>query len=238
MKTNNADSNFKNYINSKTELDESKDKKLIKKNDIESNVANELNYIDPELNSLDYSKAIIYDKRTYFQYYYSLIQYKQLVIFSFFTIKDYNSKSIKISLFFFFLALYLTINALFFNDGNINKIYIEKGKFNFVYEIPKIIYSSIISHFINILIKFLSLTESYILKLKENQNITKENIIKIENCLKIRFIIFFILEFSFSACFWYYLSCFCAVYRNTQLHLIKDTITSFGLDLLYPFFCL
>ncbi len=27
---------------------------------------------------------------------------------------------------------------------------------------------------------------------------------------------------------------FCAIYRNTQIHLIKDTLISFGLSLLYP----
>ena len=28
---------------------------------------------------------------------------------------------------------------------------------------------------------------------------------------------------------------FCAVYRNAQLHLIKDTLISFCLSLIYPF---
>ena len=28
---------------------------------------------------------------------------------------------------------------------------------------------------------------------------------------------------------------FCAIYVNTQLHLIKDTLISFGLSLFYPF---
>ena len=28
---------------------------------------------------------------------------------------------------------------------------------------------------------------------------------------------------------------FCAIYVNTQSHLIKDTLISFGLSLLYPF---
>ena len=28
---------------------------------------------------------------------------------------------------------------------------------------------------------------------------------------------------------------FCAIYSNTQLHLVKDTLISFGLSLLYPF---
>ena len=28
---------------------------------------------------------------------------------------------------------------------------------------------------------------------------------------------------------------FCAIYVNTQIHLIKDTLISFGISLLYPF---
>ena len=34
--------------------------------------------------------------------------------------------------------------------------------------------------------------------------------------------------------FWYFISCFCAVYKNTQIHLIKDTLISFGTSMLYP----
>ena len=33
----------------------------------------------------------------------------------------------------------------------------------------------------------------------------------------------------------FYISCFCGVYVNTQIHLIKDTIISFLLSLVYPF---
>ena len=28
---------------------------------------------------------------------------------------------------------------------------------------------------------------------------------------------------------------FCAIYINTQLHLIKDTLISYGLSMIYPF---
>ena len=28
---------------------------------------------------------------------------------------------------------------------------------------------------------------------------------------------------------------FCAIYKNTQFHLIKNTLISYGLNLLYPF---
>ena len=51
----------------------------------------------------------------------------------------------------------------------------------------------------------------------------------------IKLIIFFILIFLFLILFWFYLICFCGIYKNTQIHLIKDTIISFGLSLLYPF---
>ena len=39
--------------------------------------------------------------------------------------------------------------------------------------------------------------------------------------------------FSF---FWYTIACFCSVYENTQIAFIKDSISSFGLGLIYPFF--
>ena len=35
--------------------------------------------------------------------------------------------------------------------------------------------------------------------------------------------------------FWYFISCFCAVYKNTQIILIIDTIISFTLSMIYPF---
>ena len=57
---------------------------------------------------------------------------------------------------------------------------------------------------------------------------------KFKKYLLIKFILFFIVNYSFFILFWYYLSCFCAVYRNTQLYLIKDTLICFGLSLLYP----
>ena len=33
----------------------------------------------------------------------------------------------------------------------------------------------------------------------------------------------------------YYVTAFGAVYTNTQMHLIKDTLISFGISMLYPF---
>ena len=187
------------------------------------------------MNNLNYEEALKSDKRSYFQYYFSLLKTKHILIFTFYTNSDYNSKIIKIILFLFSFSLFLTVNALFFNDSNMHKIYEDLGKFNFIYQLSNILYSTIISTFITMIIKFLSLTERDILEIKNIKNKkfkTKEKIFKY---LIIRFIIFFILCFLFLFFFWVYLSCFCAVYKNTQIHLIKDTLISFGISLLYQF---
>ena len=59
-----------------------------------------MNYTDDELNDLSYDSALDIDKRTFCQFYISLIKTKHEVIFAFFYNKDYNLKIIKIDLFF------------------------------------------------------------------------------------------------------------------------------------------
>ena len=195
------------------------------------------NLNDQELNSLEYEKALMIDKRSYLQYYWSLLKKKQLIIFTFYTSNDYNLISVKIFLFLMSFSLYLTINGFFFSDDTMHKIYTDNGKFDIIYQIPQILYSSIVSAIINMILKQLSLSEKNILSLKQVKDIKR--IIyyskRIKKCLKIKFTIFFILGFIFLFFFWYFLSCFCAVYNNTQIILIKDTLISFGLSMLYPF---
>ena len=125
------------------------------------NIKEILEYRDFELNSLEYQEAIKIDKRGYVQFYVSLLRMNHPFIFAFFQNKDLNSRIIKIFLFFFFFGLNLVVNALFFTDGTIHKIYQDKGDFNFIYQIPNIIYSSLLSYVINALIKYLSLSRKY-----------------------------------------------------------------------------
>jgi hypothetical protein len=193
---------------------------------------------DTELNSLSYEEALIYDKRTYFQYYLSLLRTKHLLIFSFYPNRDYNSRIIKICLFFFSFVLYLTVNTLFYTDSTIHNIYENSGKFDFNYHIPQILYSTLISTIINMIVKSLSLSEKNILEIKQEKDYkqSQRKILIVLRCLKIKFILFFIISFVFLDLFWYYLACFCAVYPNTQIHLLKDTFLSFCLSLIYPLF--
>ena len=116
-------------------------------------------------------------------------------------------------------------------------IYKEKGIYLLIDELPITIYSSLISLFLNMIIRYLSLTQNDISDLKQTK-LNKEFLIKSQNLIsfiKKKFIVFFIISYILLIAFWYYLSCFCAVYKNTQIQLIKNTFISFILSFLYYF---
>ena len=192
---------------------------------------------DNEWNNFPYKSALKYDKRTYFQFYFSLLKSNHLLFFSFLPKFDFNSRIIKIYLFFFNFATFFFVNALFFTDKTMGKINIDGGSFNLIYNLPQTIYSFIISSVINTIIMILTLSQTSFITFRNKAK--KEKILKsasnLKRNFKIKFIIFFILDFIFLSFFWIYLSCFSAVYHNTQIHLIKDTLISFGTSLISPF---
>ena len=59
---------------------------------------------------------------------------------------------------------------LFYTDNTIHDIYENSGVFDFVYHIPQIIYSTVISVVINLLIKLLSLSQKDIISLKNEKD--------------------------------------------------------------------
>ena len=196
-----------------------------------------MEYTDDEINQLPYELAIRHDKRSYLSYYCSLLKTKHNFIFAFFNNNDYNSKIIKIDLFFIGFVIYYTMNALFFDDDTMHNIYISKGSYDFLYQIPQIIYSSLISKVLTTLLRIFALSNNAIISFKQNKE--KDNIEKraldLNKKLRIIFILYYISGSIFLLFFWYYLSMFSAIYQNTQIHLIEDTLISFGLSLLYPF---
>ena len=117
-------------------------------------------------------------------------------------------------------------------------IYIKKkGSFDLEYQLPKSIYSFLISLVLKTLLKQLAFSNDAIIKFKQNKN--KNNINERSERLKrklfTKFILFFVFSFIYLIFFWYYISMFGAIYRNTQLHLLKDTLISFGISILFPF---
>ena len=189
-----------------------------------------------ELNECSYRKALLYDKRTFWQYFFSLLKLEHLLFFSIIPSKDYNSKVIKICIFLFTFALFFAENALFLNEDAIHNIYENQGTLDIIYQIPQIIYSNIISFVIDKIIRFFSLSQVDVInenniRKREKKNKRSKKFFRI---LFIKYIMFFIFSFVLLFFFWLYISCFCFVYRNTQMYLIKDTLFSFGFSLASP----
>jgi len=196
-----------------------------------------MKYTDYEINIISFQEALEKDKRTFFQYYISLLKTNHILIFSFNPNIDYNSYLIKICLFLFYLMLNLVINALFFNDSTMHQIYLDKGTFNLKYIFPKIIYTLLISFLIYICIRKIALTQKEIIDIKHEKN---RNNLNAKALIAIKFIIikiiaFFICSIILLLIFWYYISCFCIVYKNTQIYLIKNVLITYALLFMYPF---
>ena len=229
--------NIYNYDENICSLEEKSPQKTTELEDKENIHINEImRYNDKELNDLTFKLAIKYDNRTFCQYYFSLLRSEHILI-KIYNSRDYNSKIIKIYLALYNFNLSFAVNALFFDDETIEKIFADGGKFNLLYQIPQILYSSVISLLFSMSLDILALSEDSILILK-HEKISKNMMYhakKISIILQIKFLYFFILSFIFLLLFWYYITCFCAVYKNTQYHLIKDTIIGFAISLLNPF---
>ena len=157
-------------------------------------------------------------------------------MFTFIPINDYNLVTVKIALFIMTFTLYFGLHVFFFDESKLHEIYIRNGYLSFLFQIPEILYSTGIGVLIILMLKQLSLTEIDILSIKKVNNIKKasKKSKKIFKCFKIKISIFFIVYFILILFFWYYISCFCSVYKNAQIFLIKDTIYSFCLSLIYP----
>ena len=203
----------------------------------EKKLPEKFDLMEIELNDCSYKRALLYDKRNFWQYFFSLLKFEHLLLFAIIPSRDYNSKAIKICIFLFTFALFFAENALFLNEDAIHNIYENQGTFDLIYQIPQIIYSNIISFVIDKIIRFLSLSQSDVINEK---NIRKKIKKKKRNkkfyrILLIKYILFFIFSFLFLFFFWFYISCFCFVYRNTQIYLITDTLIGFALSLATPF---
>ena len=138
-----------------------------------------MKYNTDEMNDLSYDLALNYDKRSYCQFYISLLRVKHNLIYSFYNYDDYNSRIIKIDLFFIGLTMDYVVNALFFNDETMHKIYVDKGLFDLETQLPIALYSFLISYILSFSLGLFGLSEDYILPLKHstiNRNLDKKKL--------------------------------------------------------------
>ena len=228
-----------NKINNLNKIQEQIEEKEIKENNISNNEIkednNEEKLDDFELNNLEFNEAIKLDKRSFISIYWPIIKREHLILFTFILKNDYNIVYVKFSRFIFLFCTDMALNVFFFADETMHKMFLDYGRYNFIQQIPQIIYSTLVSQLLEVFLCYLCLTDKHFYQIKNLGDNNKYRILSIIKCIKIKLSVFFIFTFIMFSFYWYAIACFCAVYENTQMAFIKDSLLSFCLNLIYPF---
>ena len=200
---NSIDNNFKITTNIMMDYNINNNRNFLKSNNNKDKKIKKLKksiqYNFEEMNDLPYNLALKYDKRKFCQYYISLLKVKHNFIYSFYNYDDYNSRIIKIDLFFIGFIMDYAINALFFNDETMHEIYVDKGLFDLETQLSIALYSFLISYILSFSLGLFGLSNDSIISFKQNLN--KDDIKnrrrKLLSCLKLKYILYFLISYIF-----------------------------------------
>ena len=128
------------------------------------------------------------------------------------------------------------MNGLFFTDDSMHKA-TKSDDYNFGQQLPKIIFSLIGTHIIEVFLCYLSMTDTVVYEIKElaQRKFTEELISEKVKIMKKKLIGYFISTCILFAFFWYFVSAFCAVYQNTQKIFLLDFLIGTLLGYIDPF---
>ena len=206
--------------------------------------------IEEELNDLDYDYYINIEDRNWFLIFWSLFKnnYDLINILLISNnqkkgeFRQYKLYPLKIMIYINSIIMTFIVIILFYYDEKMHSIYKEEGKYNFLYNSPQIIAQDIVMKIFSILFEWLIDLQDQFIEIKNNLNNKKkvnDNIINNENdidrfndniireinkknCFKIKVFIFCIIMIFINVFAFYYASCFSTIYKNTQLHILKD----------------
>ena len=186
-----------------------------------------------DLQDLDYEKAIIYDKRSYFKMYWEFLVDSQIILGTFCTDNNLDLFIIKLSFFICTFQISFFLNALFYTDEYISDAYHNDGVLDFFSGLPKSIYSFIATLITTNLLGMLSSSKSELVQVIKDKA-KYNNYVNIINSklskLRLKLIIYFILIYLLGSFFTYYVVAFCAVYRHSQKYWFIGCLESFGMD--------
>ena len=141
----------------------------------------------------------------------------------------------------------IIINILFYTDDTMHRLYEDDGKYNLIYRLPKIVISDlsmkIMTFILEVLIDYQEefielknyLGKKKIKKEEKRRNINNPKDFKgrtIKKSFQYRRIIFYIINIILNIFGWYFISCFCAVYHNTQKFLFFDFLSSIPMNII------
>ncbi len=206
------------------------------------------------LNNYNYKEAIKYDQRDFWRIFYICILNKEIIINTFFFSSPLEIQTLRLSLFIFTFSCDFALNALFYLNENISEKYHYKGEslylFILINNLTITAFSTIISYLIVKFLNCLTNSQDSIEQLFRNEekkmrknreykvsrkkkNIIYSNLLKIYKYLKIKIVLYIIIEFSIMLFFFYFITAFCEVYTETQLSWLYDSIVSSLISIIF-----
>ena len=183
-----------------------------------------------------YFEAIKEDNRNFLSISYTFFASKIDLLRILFFPKSFDIFYITLSVLLLCLIIDFTINALLFSDEIMSKKYNNQNKLNFwtsgLLAIIANIFGNIISWFITKLSEYSSSLE-LIKKEVNNNNKILFTYSKMYKIIKIRLLIYFIIQFIITLICVYYLIIFCSLYHYSQRALFKNYLLGLLLSLLY-----
>ena len=205
------------------------------------------------LNCEDYDEAINYEQRSFCRIFFIYLISKENVLNIIFYNPPLELKPMRLCIFIFNFACDFALNALFYLSDNISDKYHYTGAYRELYALINNLAISFASTIVTIILLYFfeSLTQSSnkietlfreqenLLKNDKNYKVSNNTIYEIKNkiekiikCLKIKIILFLIFEALFMLFFFYYVTAFCQVYKNTQVSWLLDCISSYAMSLI------
>ena len=223
------------FIETKSQKNNDDKKNKVKFKIDDNDKATQIIYDDFELNNMGYEDAYNNDKRSCIRTYWSMIKREHYVIFTFISRNDHNLFYVKIERFFILICTEITMNGMFFVHETMHKK--QNGGLTFAQKLPQIIFSLLVSHVVEVILCYLSMTDVAFYEIKSLPQKEKnyDNIFSILDCMKRKLVGFFVFTFLFFLFHWYFISAFCAVYQNTQVIYLRDSAISILISLIDPF---
>jgi len=219
------------------------------KNEQHNNPPNSLYILD----NYDFESAIKYEKRHFWRILYICFLSYENILNTFFFKAPLETQSLRLILLFFSYICDMALNALFYLNQNLSDRYHYNGHnlylFTLINNMTISVSSTLFSYLLVKGLNFLNNSKDSIESLfryhekimrknkkykVSNDDIIQiyENLSRIYKILKIKIILYIMSEFLLALFFFYYITAFCEVYKNTQISWLSDSLISFLMSIL------
>jgi hypothetical protein len=204
-------------INNHNYLDKMKNKGSLTEKDMKE-------YLSQAPDEMDFYEVLKKDKRSFCVFLINTIVKKQILVNTFYVVEETIPIYLKIILLTLYIDLYLFGVALYYSTLDISQYYHLNRKEYLRHHINYFTTRLLISFSITAIVQYLmglffankEELKSIIKREKHNEKKLKREMIKLIRNIKIRYIIFIILNILYKAFSWFYISSFNNAYPNTK----------------------